>query len=179
MDREDHTALIQGGLHGAGTVWADFGSGTGAFTSALAALLPAGSTIYSVDRDGRALAEQEAAVAARFPAVHLRFVKADLRTVNGLPPLDGVLAANSLHYVRDLLPAVTRIAAMLRPGGRVIVVEYNISVPSPWVPFPLPFDRWSRTASQAGLVGTRRLAARPSRYWREVYSAVSEKKEAS
>jgi SAM-dependent methyltransferase len=175
MDREDHRALIGEALRGAGTTWADIGSGAGAFTLALAGLLPAGSTIYSVDRDGRALAEQEEAVAAQSPGVRVLTVRADLRTVAGLPPLDGALAANSLHYVRDLLGAVTHLADMLRPGGRLVIVEYDIATPSPWVPFPLPFARWSQTAARAGLTGTRRLATRPSRFWREVYSAMSEK----
>jgi SAM-dependent methyltransferase len=174
MDREDHRALIVEALRGAGTVWADLGSGAGVFTLALAGLLPPGSTIYSVDRDSRALAEQEEAVAAQAPGAAVRMVRADLRTVEGLPPLDGVLAANSLHYVRDLLAAVTHIASLLRPGGRVVVVEYDIGTPSPWVPFPLPFERWSATAARAGLRGTRRLATRPSRFWRSVYSAMSE-----
>ncbi len=175
MEPADQRALIEDGVREAGAVWADLGSGEGAFTAALAGLLPPGSTIYSVERDGRALAYQERALASRFTGLRFHFIRADLRTVAGLPALDGARAANSLHYVKDILSAATGIAALLRPGGRLIVVEYETASPNPWVPYPLPFERWRKVAEQAGLTGSRLLSTRPSRYWREMYCAVSTK----
>jgi len=65
VDHDDHVALIRGGV-GGGTTWADLGSGSGAFTLALADLLGPGATIYSVDRDQAALAKQSSALRDRF-----------------------------------------------------------------------------------------------------------------
>ncbi len=39
MNHDDHVALLRGGIAQPGGVWADFGSGTGAFTLALAELI--------------------------------------------------------------------------------------------------------------------------------------------
>ena len=51
MDHEDHVYLLRGGVPGVGGVWADLGSGRGAFTLALADLIGRTGHIYSVDKD--------------------------------------------------------------------------------------------------------------------------------
>ncbi len=173
VDSEDHLALIGEGTSEAGPVWADLGSGTGAFTLALASLLGPAATIFSVDRDSEALAVQKQAFAVRFPRMDVRFIASDMGRLADLPSLDGVIAANSFHYVQDLLPVVSRIFEILAPAGRLVVVEYDLRRPSPWVPYPLPPARWSEVASRAGFARTRVLATRPSRFNRRVYSALS------
>jgi trans-aconitate methyltransferase len=173
MDRADHEALLKDGI--AGAAWADLGSGTGAFTLALAGLLGPEARIFSLDRDPRALAEQERAFRGRFPGADILFLTADLAAPPPLPPLDGVVAANSLHYVEDLARVLPRILGMLAPGGRLLVVEYEMERPTPWVPWPLPYRRLRETAGAAGFVRVRPLAERPSRFGRPVYSAVGER----
>jgi SAM-dependent methyltransferase len=140
----------------------------------LAELLGDGAIVHAVDTDPRALSSLQREARARFPRCEVRLSTADLTSVTGLPRLDGILAANSLHYVRDLAACLARLQAFLKPGGRFILVEYDIQTPSPWVPYPLPFDRWQREAARAGLTGTRLLGRRPSRFQREMYAAVSE-----
>ena len=175
MDREDLIGLIREGINGDGGAWADLGSGAGAFTLALAELLPTGAAIYSMDKDPEALSEQRRGFQALFPDRVVHFMTGDFTRNPDLPPLDGALMANSLHYVRDVQRFLSFLAGRLRPGGKLIVVEYNIHSPSPWVPYPLPYSRWEKEARAAGLVHTRLLASRPSRYNREIYSAASER----
>ena len=51
MRHPDHVNLLRGALPQAGGTWADLGSGTGAFTLALAELVGPHGTVYSVDTD--------------------------------------------------------------------------------------------------------------------------------
>lgn len=173
MQHADHVNLLRAGVPGPGGVWADLGSGTGAFALALADLLGPGATIYSVDRDGGALREQERELRARFPGVALHARVADFTRPLDLPPLDGVVMANSLHYARDKAPVLALVRGYLKPGGRLLVVEYNADRGNPWVPYPMSYPAWERTATAAGFGETRLLARVPSRFLGEMYSAVS------
>lgn len=173
MNHTDHVNLLRGGVPAPGGVWADFGSGAGAFTLALAELIGAGGTIYSIDRDVGALREQAAAIHTRFPGVRLVTLAADFTQALDLPPLDGVVIANALHFVRQPEGALRLVHGYLKPGGRLIVVEYNTDQGNTWVPYPFSYATWETLARRSGFRETRRLAARPSRFLREIYSAVS------
>jgi SAM-dependent methyltransferase len=173
MEHADHVDLIRDGVTGGGTVWADLGSGAGAFTLALADLLGPGSTIHSVDRDARALRAQARSLAARFGDVAVHQIVADFTEPMALPDLDGVVMANSLHFVRDKLPVLRRVTSHLRDGGRFVLVEYDADRGNPWVPHPLSFGSWTKLAGEAGLRDTRRIGLVPSRFLGAIYSAVS------
>ena len=99
MNHDDHVALIRAGVEGAGPRWLELGAGEGAFTLALADVLGPGARIVAVDRDRRALDQMRSRIAGRFPMAEVEAVVADF--TRGLPdgPFDGVLAANSLHFV--------------------------------------------------------------------------------
>src|SRR5438552_17688160 len=103
MQHADYVTLLRGAVPTPGGVWADFGSGQGAFTLALAELIGPGSTLYSIDRDAGALREQARLMGQRFPGVTLQTIKADFTRAlaPGLPALDGLVMANALHYVSD------------------------------------------------------------------------------
>lgn len=175
MNHSDHVNLLRDGVPPGAAVWADFGSGGGAFTLALADLLGPGSTIYSVDRDRRALERQEHTMRASFPATEAHYRRHDFTRALALPPLDGVVMANSLHFQRDRdKPAVLRLVlGYLKPGGRLLIVEYDTDRGNLWVPHPFSYPTWERMAVGSGLVGTRRLATYPSRHMRPIYAAVS------
>jgi len=64
---------------------------------------------------------------------------------------------------------------MLRPGGRLIVVEYSTDRGNPWVPHPFSFETWKELAAEVGLEGTSLVATVPSRYFGAMYSAVSKR----
>jgi len=65
------------------------------------------------------------------------------------------------------------IIAALRPGGRLVLVEYNTDHGNHWVPYPFSFGTWQALAKQAGFVDTRQGATRPSRFLGQIYAAVS------
>src|SRR5262245_24580401 len=77
-------------------VWADLGCGDGTFTLALAELLISGSTIHAIDLDGSALR----GIPPSHKSVRIIKHRGDF-TKQPWPfaGLDGILMANSLHYV--------------------------------------------------------------------------------
>lgn len=172
MDHADHVALIAAGVEPGG-VWADLGSGTGAFTLALAELLGPAGVIYSIDRDAASLREQRRRMRARFPAVGVHYLIADFTAPLDLPPLDGIVVANALHFQRDHVAVVARLRGLLRPAGRLVLVEYDTDSGNRWVPYPLSYSTWQAIAADAGFTGTRRLASRPSRFLGAIYAALS------
>jgi ubiquinone/menaquinone biosynthesis C-methylase UbiE len=174
MDHADHVRLLRPAVEPGGS-WADIGAGEGAFTLALADLLGPGGRIVAVDRDPGALQTNEERVRARFPAVELTTLTADMTDALPLSDLDGLVAANSLHYVRRerQVEVVRALAALLRPGGRFVIVEYDADRGNPWVPHPFSAASWERLATAAGLVETERIGRVPSRFLGAIYSAVS------
>lgn len=173
MTHEDHVSLLKGGMPERGGVWADLGSGTGAFTLALADLIGPGGEIYSIDKDYRALKEQEREMSARFPGSVVHYRQADFTQRIELPTLDGIIMANSLHFARHKDPVVQLARSYLRPGGRFILVEYNADRGNPWVPHPLSYGTWSTLAEKNGFANTSLLAKVPSRFLGEIYAALS------
>src|SRR5262245_6617670 len=113
MQHEDHVGLLRDGIPETGGVWADLGSGGGPFTLAVADLIGPSERIYSIDTDRRALREQEQAMRARFPGVVVDYLVADLSQRQPLPPLDGVVMANSLHYQRKKEPVLELVQSYL------------------------------------------------------------------
>ncbi len=175
MNHADHVFLLRKGVPQPGGVWADLGAGHGAFTLALADLLGSGGAICAVDKDRGALGQLEQSLAARFPAVSLHTVVADFSRSLALPPLDGLVMANALHFVaRPQQEAVVRaLQRHLRPEGRFLLVEYNTDRGNHWVPHPLSFPAWAVLARRAGFERTELLATRPSHFLGEFYAAAS------
>jgi ubiquinone/menaquinone biosynthesis C-methylase UbiE len=166
LQRDELIALIEDGVGGErGGRWADLGAGEGAFTLALSDLLGPEAHIVAVDKDARALRAIGSGIETRV---------ADFTKPLDLHDLDGIVMANSLHYVRDKQLVLQSVRAMLRPGGRLIVVEYGADRGNPWVPYPFTYPRWETMAAQAGFRNTRLLKTVPSRWLGSMYSAVSE-----
>jgi SAM-dependent methyltransferase len=176
MDHADHVALLGAGVPAGGGVWADIGAGRGAFTLALAELLGPGATIFAVDRDGGALDEASREIGRRFPGVEVHRHVLDFTDPLPFPAatLDGVVMANSLHFVRRKEPVLRAILPAIRPGGRFLLVEYGADRGNPWVPWPLSFATWQRLAESVGLERTRLIGEVPSRFLGSIYSAASD-----
>jgi SAM-dependent methyltransferase len=142
---------------------------------AVADLLGPGATVIAVDRDARALAENRRAMAGSFPETRLVTLVADFRDALAVAPLDGLVAANSLHFVRrdEQAAIMSALAARLKPGAPFAVVEYDADRGNPWVPHPFSATAWPGLAHAAGLVDARETGRVPSRFLGAIYSAIA------
>lgn len=140
--------------------WADLGCGSGLFTYALANLLPAGSIVHAWDKTNKPLTPLSNPRHITIQQAQLDFLKDELPVLQ----LDGILMANSLHYVADKPAFIHRAGAHLTPQGAFLIVEYDTTKSSPWVPYPITFPALQTLLYQAGFTSARKLGERPSRY---------------
>jgi SAM-dependent methyltransferase len=152
--------------------WCDLGCGTGTFTTALAELLAPGSTIHAVDLDQKALEE----IPDRYDGVQIRKILGDLRSSNlRLPSVDGILMANSLHFIREQHLLLKRLVSLT---DRFLIVEYERSRPNLWGPFPVGFAKLRELFSEVGVERVEKLATTRSRFGGAMYSAAAERSRA-
>ncbi len=163
--------FIRAGVPPQAGVWADLGAGAGLFTLALQSLLPGGK-VLAIDKNPHALWRLE-----RSGAVAIEIREADFTRPMDLPPVDGMLMANALHYAPDPAAVLRNVLQHLRPGAPFILIEYDTNTPlSPWVPYPLPADRFAELSAQVGLQATAELNRRRSRYGHgHLYAMVAHK----
>ena len=173
MDHADHVHFLRNGIPAPGGVWAEFGAGRGAFTLALADLIGPTGNIRAIDQDERALRANARTMCTRFPDLRVQYEVGDYTQPLRLPPLDGIVMANTLHFQLDQPTVLRHCRRYLRPRGRLLLVEYNLNQAHVAVPHPVAYPRWLRLAQDAGLGHTALLATRPSRFLREIYAAVS------
>ena len=180
MDHNDHVNLLRPANVSTGGTWADLGSGNGAFTLALRELVGPDAIIYAVDKDRPALRVLEDTHQARFGASpNLIPLNQDFSHIRDLPALDGVVMANSLHFFKDREKVLRHVHGLLKPNGLLLLVEYNVDSGNMWVPHPLSFETFCSLALRAGFGELRLLARVPSRFLKEMYSAVAYKDAAS
>jgi SAM-dependent methyltransferase len=163
--------LADSGVEALGpTTWADLGCGDGMFTLALAALLPAGSTIHAMDRDGAALRR----IPSANNGVRITTHRGDFTNRNWpFADLDGILMANSLHYVDDQAAFIRACAPRMTSQRRFLIVEYDTSEASRWLPYPVSQTRLTDLFEDAGYSSITVLRSRPSVYRRaSLYAAV-------
>ena len=164
--------------------WADLGCGDGSFTFALAHFLAPGSTIEAIDLRVTIKRQTTANGVTILPRKG-DFVKDEL----GLAGLDGILMANSLHYVRDKPALLRKLKGYLgsagqlpldgdrsvaaAPSGALLLVEYDTDRATPvWVPYPLSFAAASELLPAAGWGHIDKLGTRPSAFGRSNLYAV-------
>jgi len=184
VNHNEHINLLRPANLPSGGVWADLGAGSGAFTLALRELIGPEAEIYAVDKDHRRLAELEREYNFRFrDSSHLHLLAADFsqpldiatNSAQHPPQFDGILMANSLHFFKDKDIILRRVYSYLKPGGSLLVVEYNVDTGNIWVPHPFSFDTWVKLAPRAGFSKPRLLSTRPSSFLHGFYSAIAYK----
>ena len=151
MTHEEHVQLIANGIEaGGGGVWADLGAGSGAFILALRDVAGPNTEIHAVDRDPSALRSLRGTFYRQFPGADLHLQTADFTGPLDLPPLGGIVAANSLHFVRDHVSLLRLWREYLKLDGRLILVEYDTNDGNRWVPFPVLFETLAAEAQTGG-----------------------------
>ena len=175
MDARDAALLIAPGV--SGRVWADLGAGRGTFTMAVASLLGPAGEVYALERDPGAIEtlERLAQRRDRDARARIEVIRGDF-TATPLPlrDYDGILMANSLHYVADAeqAPLLGQLATALGKQGALLVVEYDNRPRSRWVPFPVSFVRLATVARDAALSAPALVGRRESAFGGTMYAAV-------
>lgn len=108
---------------------------SGLFTKALASLLPQGSRIHAIDVDVKAIQK----IPKEYNGVSIETSVMDFSS--GEFPfhgMDGILMANSLHYVKDKESFLERMMHTLKDDGCFLLVDYDMNKANQWVPYPLP-----------------------------------------
>jgi ubiquinone/menaquinone biosynthesis C-methylase UbiE len=174
MDHQDHVNLLRPANLSQGGTWADFGAGSGAFTLALSELVGLKAEIYAIDKDRSGFNQLEKSHRALFgTSQNIHSMRADFAGPLSLPPLDGIVMANSLHFFKDKEKILRHVRSFLKFNGMLLLVEYNVDSGNMWVPYPLSFETYQSLAPRAGFTEPRLLATHPSRFLREFYAAVA------
>ncbi len=140
--------------------WADLGCGSGLFSRALAHGLPDGSHILCLDKIRQVWKEPTNTQRVRLDFRQLDFVQDSIPGTN----LDGILMANSLHYVSDKGALIQKLRGYLSARGRFLIVEYDTERRNPWVPYPIPFRTLEVLFTSLGFTHIRKIGERKSIY---------------
>jgi ubiquinone/menaquinone biosynthesis C-methylase UbiE len=153
-------------------IWADSGCGSGTFTLALASLLNYESIIHAIDINRNSLNNiPDNYNQIRIVKHHSDFLQFDL-----INDLDGILMANSLHYVKDKNDFIRKAAGSLNSTGCFLIVEYDTERSNPWVPYPLSFNSLKKLFKYSGFSSIEKLNERSSVFRKEkMYSALIKK----
>ena len=119
----------------------DFGSGTGTFALPLAEMVGEKGRVYAVDRSPEMMAH----LRAKDPPANIVFIQSDVEK-SGLADgtADVALMMHILHEVKQPGEFVAEAARILKPGGRLVVLEWRAEADKP--PGPPKRERIPRGA---------------------------------
>ncbi|MFH1808539.1 MAG: methyltransferase domain-containing protein [Pseudomonadota bacterium] len=104
-----------------GQTWIDLGAGTGYYTRPLARVV---ATVHAVDAQAGMLEQLKGQlVAGERPHIVLHQVRAEDHDAPAASA-DGVLIGNCFHELDDRAAVLQRCHTWLRPGGRLVVVDW-------------------------------------------------------
>lgn len=159
MQLSEAISLIQKGIdpNSSPQTWADLGAGRGLFSEALFSILAPGSTIHAVDLYKQPNLQHHPSII---------FHQADFAQDKlPIPAVDGILMANSLHFVKEQVACIKKLKTHLRNGlGVVILIEYDTDRGNQWVPYPVSFARAQLIFEDAGFSKIEKIGERQSMY---------------
>jgi hypothetical protein len=85
--------------------------------------------------------------------------------------LDGVLMANSLHFVANKPQLIRQLENAFTNSPKFLIIEYDTTKSSPWVPYPISFQKLDGEFNGLGYQ-TLKLSESPSRFGGVIYSAL-------
>jgi SAM-dependent methyltransferase len=150
------------------TVWADLGCGSGLFTQALAHLLKPHSKIFAVDKNIHTLNKLQESNNIIIEKINADFIFDDLM----FGKVDGILMANSFHFVSDKSLFINKIEQYLKADGCFLFVEYDTDLPNAWVPYPVSYYSITLFFQKQGYNTIKKLNQLPSRYNRSLIYSV-------
>src|SRR3954447_4465070 len=128
----------------------DLGTGLGHVAFMVAGLLGPGGSVVGVDQAARLLevAEQRRAAAG---VENVGFLRGDARTFTVSEPFDAIVARLLLFHLPDRQEVVRRQLDALRPGGKMVLVEFDIGAmrAEPEAPLVASGKRWIEAAFRA------------------------------
>jgi ubiquinone/menaquinone biosynthesis C-methylase UbiE len=148
-------------------VWCDLGAGKGLFTDALASLVSKGSTIYAIDKGVIGGNENKDQIVIK--KLQLDFELDELPDI----AFDGILMANSFHFVADKISFIKKLKKYLKTSGRLIIIEYDMDNANHWVPFPISYEPLKNLFTKAGFATVEKLSETTSIYQKaNIYAAL-------
>lgn len=116
-----------------GGVWIDAGCGNGTYSFPLSTLV---SEVIALDKNKNNLSYLESKITSEMNiwTQHFDFSKPSWNS----SLVDGILFSFSLHYDPEHRIALEHAYRQLKPGGKLVVIEYSSEKSVPWVPYPLP-----------------------------------------
>jgi ubiquinone/menaquinone biosynthesis C-methylase UbiE len=131
----------------------DLGSGSGDHTFAVAGLVGPDGSVAGVERSPEAVGMARAR-AERLGLANVTFTMGDIHDPAGGGPFDAVTGRLVLMYVPDPVAVLRTQAGVLRPGGLVAPVEFDVSTARtmPLVPLAVQAKGWiTETFQRAGI----------------------------
>lgn len=172
MEINQATALIKNAfmMSNSSETWADVGAGTGIFTEALQVVLPPESNVYALDKNPHVLWSLQ-----ERNQVKIQVQEGNFEQTLDLPPLDGILMANALHYTAQPISVIKNLLTYLKPKGKFLLIEYDTEkAQPPWVPYPVSWKKWQEISQEVGLSKPELIAESPSHYgYQRIYVAQS------
>ena len=88
------------------------------------------------------------------------FMRDDLNLQN----LDGILMANSIHFVRKKKQFIEKLVPLFHSAPVFLMVEYDTDFPNPWVPYPLSFGTLKKLFTELGFSVVKKINEKKSLY---------------
>lgn len=150
--------------------WADLGCGEGVFTELLAGILPFQSEIIVIDQTSQKLDS------IMGNNISINFQKANFEKDElNLNKLDGILMANSFHYIQDKEKLIKKLETYFSEKKQFLIVEYDTGIANQWVPFPINFEKLKELFHKFDYKSVEKLNMRKSNYGGEMYIALIRK----